>query len=184
MKKYKDNRNIWGMACAIAVILFVVLGIVLLTGGNVTTSGKYPEAVSDESLVCNIEGLEYPFFTYDFADRKTTEVKMIFAREELKSVALVQNMYYHDANTITGSEAHNHAAMNKSFANNGLKVADAYNAKYTRLGDRMQMSLYITADKLDSVARKYFLMAMEAETMDEYKKLYENQGFECKIVKD
>lgn len=167
------------LTAAAAIVIF------LLSQGSVTTTGQYPDNVSDEALTCTGENITYPHFAYDNAAKKTVEINALFAKGELKSIALTYSLYYNDASSITASEAHNHAAMNKSFAANGLGKADAYNAKYARMTDRMQLNLYATTSDFDGVAMKYFLLdndALEPTTISDYQKAYEAKGLNCKTI--
>lgn len=170
----------------VGVIVFAVIiigAILLFAQGSTTTTGSYPDNVSDDSLTCTGENINYSFFTYDNATKKSMEIDAIFSKNELKSIALIYNLYYNDAQNITASEAHNHAAMNTSFGKSGLS-ANAYNAKYARLKDRMQMSLYATSAEIDSTALRYFFVETDYEkkpnTIEEYKAIFEKKGLNCK----
>ena len=181
-KSSKSTNSIFAIVAVVCGLACLVILLVILLRGETTISGTYPDDVSDESLVCSAEGVSYPFFRYDNSIGKKAEVRLIFSHDSLSSISLMYSLYYNDATSITGSEAHNHAAMNESFSASGLGVSDAYNAKYARMEDRMQMNLYVTRKDFDEVARKYFFATGYAETVSDYKSLYENQGFRCKIV--
>lgn len=187
--KSKKKRNNIGITICLIVFIVTILGLVLFfsTRGKTTTSGNYPDNVSDESLTCSGENIDYPFFTYDNAIKKTAEIKALFSNNELKSIALTYSLYYNDAQSITASEAHSHAAMNKSFGEIGLNKADAYNAKYAKMEDRMQMNLYTTANDFNNTAKRYFLFETDEElpdTIEGYQAVYKTKGLNCKIIKN
>lgn len=187
--KSKKKKSNTGIIVCLIVFIIAILGLILffLTRGKTTTSGNYPDNVSDESLVCSGENIDYPFFTYDNAIKKTAEIKALFSNNELKSIALTYSLYYNDVQSITASEAHNHAAMNKSFGEIGLNKADAYNAKYAKMEDRMQMSLYASGSEIDDTALKYFFIDTNhgetPNTVADVKAVYEEKGLQCEEVK-
>ena len=184
-KKNSRTTSIIIMVTILAAVIIVLL--IFLMQGSTTTTGNYPENLSDKSLSCEAEGKDYPFYTYDNAIKKITKVDVLFSQDKMKSIALTYNLYYNDVTSITTSEAHNHAAMNKSFAADGLKVADAYNAKYARMEDRMQLNLYTTASDFDNIAKKYFLIDKDTEIptdMAGFENVYKKAGMKCEIVKN
>lgn len=178
--KKKQNNKV-----AIVIVLLVVLlgvGILFLTQGS-TTTGQYPEDVRSESLTCVKDNIDYPFFAYDNATKKTAKIDIVFNQDKMKSIALTYSLYYNDSNSITASEAHNHAAMNKSFAASGLE-ADALDATYSKLKDRMQMTLYANQNS-DIANLKYFLIDRDITdyNLNSYKDYYISLGFNCDNIK-
>ena len=166
--------------CVVAV--FVVL-LVLFGKGKTTVSGKYPEDYKSRSLTCEIERKLYPVFTYDYSDRKTMEVKIIFGNEGAESFYLRQILYYHTMENIAGGEAHNIAALYKSFYADGMNDG-ALGSKFAKLDDSVQFTLFAPKKEMSQVKYKYFLLDRNAEQMtsvEEYKKAYENQGFVCTV---
>lgn len=186
-KKRKKNRILSATIIGTILATIIVTLFILLLNGKTTTTGSYPDNVSDESLTCTAENIDYPFFAYDNALKKEAKINILFSRDKLKSIALTYSLYYNDSASITASEAHNHATMNKSFATSGLKIADAYNAKYAKMENRMQMNLYTTASDFDNIAKKYFFIAEETpipENIASFKRAYEAIGFKCESIKN
>ena len=178
-----DNKKKAGIVVGVALAALVAL-LVVQMHGTTTVVGEYPEAITDTALSCTHSSMSYPIFTYDRSDSKSTKVNVLFHGETVKSISLTHSLYYSDESYVTGSEAHNHAAMNIDFGKYGLG-ADAFNANYARLSDRMTMTLY-TSD-IDTDAAKYFLITINddgalPQTLAEYQRNYSNQGFECEIV--
>lgn len=187
-EKKGQKGNGWRVGLTVVVMLLVMFAIVfvvvqLLTGKTTKTEGKI-EDFKTQSLTCAAEGADYPFFTYDSAENKTAQITVLFSGGKLKSIALNYSLYYADKQAVDASEAHNHAAMNKSFASSGLKTADAYSAQYAKMPDRMQMNLYTGAKEMDLTAAKYFMLDMTSDygipdTLNGYKEEYEKRGFIC-----
>lgn len=183
----KTTKAILIALCVIFVIAILAVVIWRLMQGTETTTGDWAATESNDSLTCEVNNMEYPFFEYDNATKKNTKVNVIFDNaDKLSTISLKQTMYYDSASEINASEAFNHAAMNISFQNNGLG-ADAFNATYTLLEDSMRMSLYANASKINGVSVKYFLLDQEGGTtnynLTTVQKIYEDKGFKC-TVKD
>jgi len=160
--------------CGLAVLIF-------LMRGETTVTGSYPDDVKDRTLTCEKSGLDYPFFSYPADNGEHTKVNVIFHVETLRTISLVQTLYYSNADSPRGSEAHNHAAMNTVFGKNGLS-SDALGAKYARFDDKMTMSLFASADEFNSATAKFFLLSDSIPTSsDGFKKAYENLGFSCSV---
>lgn len=180
-----NKKSIFALIAFILVLVFVVILIIFLLRGQTTVSGEYPEDVKDRSLVCRVEYLSYPIFTYDGSDKKDLEVSIIFGQSSARSISLKYNLYYSDAEKIKASEAINHAAMNKSFGADSLH-ADALGISYARLSDRMSTSLYSQFGKVDSVSAKYFMIDRYEDysipsSLEELKANYERKGFSCQV---
>ena len=173
-------------ALTIVIISLLALAIVVSRGmeGKVVTTGQNPSQVRRESLAC-ICASAYPFFSYDSSKSKELKINIDSYDGSIKSIFLSYELYYDDERSVAASEAANHAAMNVSYGKDGLS-ADAFNANYTKLSNSMRMTLYTEPDQLDGNFTKYFML-MTGETNDlphtlnDYKKIYESQGFRCKV---
>lgn len=186
MRNGHNKRNLKISAIIIGIILAVIIIVlfILLLNGKTTTTGNYPDNVSDESLTCTANNIKYPFFTYDNATKKEAEINILFSRDKLKSIALTYSLYYDNQQSITGSEAHNHAAMNISFGKNGMG-ADALNANYAKLENRMRMSLYANGNEISNISLQYFFITTNSipENVAAFKNIYQGIGFKCESNK-
>lgn len=165
---------------AILALAAIVLIIMFLLRGETTVTNSDPETVNRTTVSCEVTDLEYPFFRYDNSTKKTTKVTFLFNDDKFKTISLAQTMHYDDSDSVRGSEAQNHAAMNISFGENGLD-ADAFSASYSMQDDKMIMTLYATGEDFDTNTSKYFLARnySSRSTLDGLKKNYTEQGFTC-----
>ena len=105
---------------------------------------------------------------------------MVFNEKKLDSLSLIYRLYYDNNDKITGSEAVNHADMNKSFTKDGLSN-DAFGATYAILNDSMQMTLNANKKQINGATAKYFLLdEVTNYSKDNLKEHYESKGFKCK----
>lgn len=182
MSEYYNKKRKKNSATIIGIILAAIIIVlsILLLNGKTTTTGSYPDDISDESLTCTAENIDYPFFAYDNAIKKEAEINVLFSRDKLKSIALTYSLYYNNAQSITGSEAHNHAAMNISFGKNSMG-ADALNANYAKLEDRMRMNLYASGNEISNITLRYFFITTDniPENVTTFKNIYQGIGFKC-----
>ena len=180
-KKNKKNTGILIIGTVFVAIIIILL--IFLMQGKTTTSGNYPENVSSHSMTCVVNNVEYPFFTYDKSDSQSTTINMIFSNNKIKNISLIHVMNYSSEEMITGSEAFNHAAMNKSFGS--ALGPDALGARYSKLDNAMKMSLFADNSEITDISAKYFLIDLDnanSRGMDDYKKNYESKKFDCQII--
>lgn len=178
----KEGRVNWPVTIGIIMILAVLIFVAcIFLQGETKTTGNWPKPYRSESLTCNIEGAEYPFFKYDNSKKKTTKINVEFENDNLNIISLVYLVYYDDSDQIIKSEAENHAAMNLKIQAEGLG-SDALGANYARLKDSFKMSLYATKKDLNINTVKYFeLDWIESGIYDlaTTKAIYEEKGFVC-----
>lgn len=184
-KNKSDSSKSFGLIAVGFILVFIIILLIFLLRGETKISGEYPDDYKDKSLVCKSEGIAYPYFTYDKSDKKDIEINAIFDIKNLRSISLKYNLYYSDTKSITGSEAFNRAAMNKSFGADGLDT-EALGINYSKLSDRMSGSLYTTASKINYITAKYFMIDRYSDysipdTIEGLKQNYENKGFTCQI---
>ena len=177
----------WGTILAIIAGLGAVVAILLyLMHGNTVTTNDEMAPISNDALSCTSDKISYPIFTYDSSDRKELKVDLIFAGDKLRTIALSYTLYYGDENSITVSEAINHADMNLSFYSSGLG-SDALNAKYSKLSDALRFGLYAHDSDMNRVTARYFMVKVGdhddlPDTIMEYRRNYEEQGLACVIT--
>ncbi len=181
-KRRKAGKTNWLATAGISLILIAAaLLVCFFLNGKTTVTGGWPEPETSESLSCEAEGRAYPFFRYDNSTKKTTKITAVFKNDVLKTISLVHELYYNSSAEITQSEAENHAALNLRMQDERLG-ADALGANYAKLEDRMKMSLFADADKLNSGTVKYF--ELDWTESGEYnlataRKNYEAKGYKC-----
>jgi len=176
----KNNRKLIScliFATTLIAVTTVVIFLIFSMNGNVKKFGISLQDETDESISCTTKDINYPFFTYDNAISKNTEIKMVFNEDRLVSIYLVHEMFYAD-NSASASEASNRASMNKSFGS--TYGPDAFNANYHTSNTEMRMSLYANAKGLGEDAKKYFLASNTTNVRDSLVKNYQNQGFICR----
>lgn len=160
----------------------IILAIVFWLKGETKTYGNYPDPETNASLSCKTVGFSYPFFSYDNAKKRSTEMNAIFNGEELKTMTLVYTLDYDDASEVERSEASNHGTMNKHFYEDGLS-ADAFDSNYARLSDALKYTISADADKIyNGGGTKYFLLSEAGEppySINMVKKVYQKKGFKC-----
>lgn len=183
MEQKKKSKTNWAVSIGITLILLaIVLIIWFFLQGETKTTGEYPGAITSSSVTCESSEATYPFFTLDESTSKNTSVTVLFSDDSMKSISLIETLYYPDLESSTKSEAHNHAAMNTSFGAAGLGV-DAFAANYSTMKDKMVMTLYAEAAEFNEVAAKYFLAngLNKKSTIDDFAEKYAEQGFDCVI---
>lgn len=179
----KKKSNLLVVLSFSLFIFAILVFFVFMMQGTTTTSGGYPENTKNSSILCNNDGLSYPFFRYDESIEKNTEITALFNDGSLKSISLRHTLSYNSESLVTTSEAQNHAAMNISFGNNRLE-ADAFSARYSKSDNKMIMNLYASQSDLKAAnGNRYFLLDRLSidSSIDQYKDYYEKQGFVCKI---
>ena len=182
MPKQKHIDGVW--ITLIGIILLISAGvflIIFLTTGNTTTSGKYPDPKTTQTISCSSSSLIYPFFTYDHSKKKNLTINATFDEDSLSSISLLQKLFYDDAAQIKTSNSENHAAMNLKTQAEGLGP-DAFDAHYSELSDGVETTLYAKANNIDQKTEKYFLL--DGLAQDDYKiqkvlARYQNIGLNC-----
>lgn len=165
----------------IGLAIFIV-ALTKLMNGQTITKGQSHETLRSESLICESKSA-YPFFSYDSPKDRKMRIVAEFYNNNINAISLTYELYYDDVQQITASETNNHASMNIFFGKNKLK-ADAYNANYAKLEDRMRMTLYATKNDINSTMAQFFLISTSdnasiPENLTEYQENYEMQGFAC-----
>lgn len=178
------RKNIFLATSLIIVLVISVIIFIKMSTGQTTTSIKETKEIKGDSLVCESKNA-YPIFSYDLSNDKKIKIVIGFYDNKIRAISLTYELYYDDTQQIIASEANNHATMNIDFSKNRLG-ADAYNANYSKLKDRMRMTLYTTVDKFDNKMARYFLInlndiASTSYTINEYRNNYEAQNFICTI---
>lgn len=169
-----------GLICVAAVCF-----IIFFLHGGTTVIENGSEDTTQERLICKSTTTAYPLFTYDNSNSKTMDITATFNNDELKSISLIYKLYYNDAELIAKSESVNHGALNTLSQNEGLGP-DAFDAKFGKLKDSLQLSLYAAGSDINEKALKYFMLDSlnsKPYTQDKLMKVYTGQGFSCEAQK-
>lgn len=179
--KKRIGSEVFVAAGMFLVIVAVVLLLAFFLRGQTTVSGENPDVKSTISLNCVSNDYKYDFFPYDNSDNKNLKIDIIFENEKVSSASLVYMLYYQDVESITESDAENHASMNINFSKDGLE-ADALNANFSKLSDGLKMSLYANIEDINDVTSKYFLLDYfdNGYTIKNIQRVYESKGLICK----
>lgn len=167
---------IWSLIfAAVAIVLAVVA-----SSTRRTDSGEGATITEIKSITCTADDTtHYPFFTNEDATTRNLKLSLIYEAGTVRSIFLQYLLDYDTEEAATTAEAANHAAMNIAYGADGLE-ADAFQANYTTLGTQFKFSIYAAADKLDSAARKYFLVPEATDNnSDTFKAEYAKIGMKC-----
>lgn len=184
-KKRKKSKTNWPATIGTSLLLTaIVLILCFFLQGETEVTDNGSTAEASKSLACEVEGVQYPFFKYDNATKKTTKVNAIFNGGKLDTISLIQELYYNSSDEIVTSEAENHAVLNLKTQGEGLGP-DAFGANYAKLSDRLKFSMYAKAEQLKYETVKYFeLDWVESGTynLPTMEKIYTEKGFDCKTI--
>ena len=180
-KKMRSSHFFYYLALGLVVIA-VVLGVVFWLKGETRTYGEYPSSEPSSSLVCESIGYNYPFFTYNYARKNTLQINVSLDKNELKTISLAYTLNYDSADEIDKSEAKNHAAMNKQFAEDELGH-DQFGSNYAKLSDGVKYTIVADADEVyNKGGAKYFLLSEAGDppfSSDAIVKAYRQKGIKC-----
>ena len=159
----KEHKGVpmWVLTILIIVVVVAVIVALLirLMVGETTIEDNSEGYVVTQNIICEKTGVNaiHPIFTYDNATNKTIKINVVFSSDKLSTISLSNTLSYETNEQAEESEAHNHAAMNKSFGSR--YGADAFNAYYSAAKNNFTMTLYASAEDLTSNdAAKYFML--------------------------
>lgn len=169
------------------VLIFVAILVLLwfLLNGSTTIENKPEESKTIETLVCESDEVSYPIFDFDHSISKSLKINVIFEDDSVESIALFYGLDYSDEETMKKSESHNHAAMNMSFYDAGMKTDDL-NAKYSFVDKRFQMSIYTKKSEITQKSMKYFMLndLYDINELNKEKtaRIYNDKGLDCVVI--
>ena len=170
----------------IFIVFAIVLIVVFLMQGDVTTSGVYPGTKITESISCVSNNYLYPFLKYDNAQSKKFTFNLVLDNNMISSISISQKLNYSETNLTNTSEAQNHAAMNLRFQSEGLG-ADAFNAVYSKLQNGLQINYYASNRDINSQTAKYFLLEeLNIDSAYDSQKILDlltKKGLDCEHIK-
>lgn len=168
------------------VLIFVALLAILLffLNGETTMTGEFEGQKNPETLFCESNETAYSIFAFDESDSKSLKVNAVFEDEKLNSISLIYKLNYSDKDTLSFSEARNHAEVNEHFKADGMNP-DSLSAKYGIMSDGMQFSIYAKDDDISNTTLKYFMIinntSTDQLTKEKLSKLYNKVGLNCII---
>lgn len=179
--KNSNNKGLWLLIAGIILICIAVVCIVLFLIKGQTTVTSSTDSTTTEHLSCESHTTPYPLFEYDESDSKSLKVNATFENDSLSSISLIYKLTYQDEDKLKLSEAKNHYALNHISQGEGLGP-DAYNAKYSKGQDSIQLSLYANKSEIESKTLKYFMLnklTSTPYTQNQIIKAYAAQGLKC-----
>ena len=167
-------------------LAIIVIIIIWLLRGKTTTSGRFPENVKNESLECNIANKIYEKTNNISPASTEMRVTMIFYGEkEFNSINFRYAMHLSSVKEAGEAEAITHVQFAENLGYSGLSFEE-FNNKFTRIDNDLILSLYSSEKFKKDTAYEYFLVGKNADTgaypesLEEFRKNYELQGFTCK----
>lgn len=185
----KEEKKINWLIPVILVLIFVIIIAIIINSlrGNTTYTGSFDNGKKTDTLVCYSEQVSYPIFNYDNSSSKSLKINVVFENDKLGSISLYYKLNYPYEEMAKKSESVNHAAMNLSFYDVGMKTDDL-NAKYSFVDNDFQMSIYARSTDLNEKSLKYFMLSSIYEvknlTMEKLAKIYNEAGLDCEIKYD
>lgn len=186
-KENKKKKNHKGIKLAVfllflAVIVFIILW---LLRGKTTTSGQYPANIRNESLVCESNSIIYEKVDNVHSDNRELKISMVFNdTKKLGSASLKYTLHFTSSEEAHSAEAVSHAQFNLALQALGYD-AGKFNNKFSEIGSDLVITLNLTSDKsLDDATKSYFLVDYAEdnrlpESLSDYRRNYESQGFTC-----
>ncbi len=182
-KSKKKEHKFLKLFLFLLFLIIIVLIIIWLLRGNKTISGQYPENLKSESLECLSDDKTYERIHY-YENPKEKELKIVatfYGTEKLSSINLRYSLYFNTNQEAVNAEAVAHATLNTNLQQTGHSPETFHN-KFTILNNKLEVSLFANRSDIDDFSKSYFLISQDKtlpETLDEYRKQYESQGFIC-----
>ncbi|MBQ6605584.1 hypothetical protein IJH66_01225 [Candidatus Saccharibacteria bacterium] len=187
-KSKKGEHKFLKLFFFLLFLLIMVLIIIWLLRGSKTVSGQYPANVKNEALICESEEIAYSKITKAISDNKNLKINILFDSDnKLKNASLIYTLYYDNEDEVKRAEAFAHAEFNLGLNDNGYS-SSKFNNKFARYPDRLIISLFANSSDIDEYTAQYFMINQEEyhfpETISEYKKMYDSQGFSCESTEE
>ena len=185
-KEEKKNHKFLKLFVFLLFLLILILIIIWLLKGSKTVSGQYPENVKNESLICKATGLIPPKIDSIDSDEKEITINAVFGDDELKRLYFTYSLRYDTEDAAYGAEAKSHALLNKAFAASGYS-ADEFDAKFSRYGGNLTISLTTTSNEIDAFSAPFFMIQdnyRDGLTLQSLNEMYKQQGFNCQTSQD
>jgi len=184
-KLKKKNHKGLKLAIFLLFIVAIVIVVLWLLRGKTTISGQYPANVRNESLICESNSITYEKVNNVNSDNKELKISMVFNDvNTLSSASLKYILHFASSQEVHDADAISHAQFNIALQNLGYD-SSKFNNKFSEIDNDLVITLNLSSSKsLDDTIRSYFLVEYTKdgklpETLSEYQKNYESQGFSC-----
>jgi len=180
MKKNRTNLAILISIMLIVATITLIIGFLLR--GKTTVTGNFPDPVSSDSIICEGDNIEYPYFKTSTAEKTTTRITSTFTDGKLSSVSMVYSLFDDNSSTINNSESANHARINLATQADGLG-SDIFNLHFSKLADRLEARFYAEAKDINNVSSKYLMLEPLSDNNAVYSKNFVQKNYEAKGLK-
>lgn len=187
-KKHRSNLPVqFGVFLIVLAVIIVVL--VFLLRGRETTTGEFPNPVTNEALTCKKNSVAYTKISTLGSKSQEIAVTMIFnGTTSLNKISLDYTLKFDSAAAATDSIK---ATAQEQFTNY-LSIDKfsftEFNNKFSLIKDKLLVSLYGDSTDLESSARaSYFMLDTKKstpKTLEDFRKAYEKQSFKCTSTTD
>lgn len=183
-KKTKEKNS--AAKKTINVIVFIILiglGVIIyfaLKGKN-TSSGKYPDNIRSEALICKSTEIKYPKIDYEDTNGRELELKLTFKEDgELNENTLTYTLMFKNEDEVRKAEAKAHADFNLGLNKLGYTYSE-FNNVFARYSNKLIISLFGNKSNIDEYKASYFMLDGDnlPHTIEEYNTIYQEQGFKC-----
>lgn len=169
-------------------LLVLIIIIIWLLHGKTTTTGEYPANVKNESLECTSHELTYnKLGTVSPAPKETTlTLTAVFSgSNELRTLSLKNLMTFESNSEAIVAEARTHANFNIGLRTYNYDT-DKFDNKFSIMHEKLLVNLTLKNKEYDEFSKDYFLLASDPlpASLDDFKEVYEAQGFTCRTTFD
>ncbi len=176
------NHRTRNLVLFLTLVIVIILAILWLLRGKITTTGQYPENVKNEYLDCISKNTTYFKVGDVSSDEKELRATMVFlGEEELSSISIKYTLNFADKSAASYAEP----IVNTRFHENIAEVVDSYSAfnnKVTLLDDAIVVTLHASkTDLKDDLAKEFFLIpkTKSPTTLSDYREIFDAQGLTC-----
>lgn len=157
IERLEKTNKIWVLIWSLFFWVIIVVLLISVFSVQQTESGTVVENKTTQTVTCESNTMEYPFFSFDESSRKSLRILAVMNEDTLQTISLQYMLYYDNDELIEKSESLNHAAMNMEFGRKGL-ASDAIGATYAKLSDGLRFNLYQTTENMVDAEKEYLLL--------------------------
>ena len=180
-----NDYRLRNLALFISILIIASGAVIWLFRGKTTTSGEYPSPVITQSLLCRKANAQYPKITGADSENKKIEITMIFnGTTSLRKISLDYTLFYNTAAEIKKANITARNRFGVDLGNTNFPVT-VFDNKFSSYEDRLVISMYGTENDIsDELRASYFMVNLKEQasipkSLNDYKEVYESQGFNC-----